>query len=179
MRGEASVSDREHSEWKSVCLAATGLPLAVDSRDNHLIHRAPSHLNNRTPWGGSSCSRRSRQPLLDGRGWCSTTVRRTRGEREHSSSSRKVFRTFYLLGSLFMRINYSASPNSHYQCWMNLDLVEPISLFYPRGSLPSRSVKMACVFKTYSVNVFFRKLPKRSIAMHAFCLTRSIKNTSN
>lgn len=113
-------------------------------------------------------------------GWWSTTVRRTRGEREHNSSSRKLFRTFYLLGSLLMRINYSTSPNSHYQCWMNPDLVEPISLFYPRGSVPSRSVKKACVFETYSVNIFFRKLPNSSIAMHAaFCLTRPIKNISN
>ena len=103
-----------------------------------------------------------------------------KGEHEHNSSSRKVFRTFYLLGSLFMRINYSTSPNSHYQCWMIPDLVEPISLFYPRGFVPSRSVKMACVFKTYSASVFFRKLPNNSIAMPAaFCLTRSVKNMPN
>ena len=57
-----------HSEWQSGCLAVTGLPLPTDSWGNHLIHRASSHLNNRTPWGGGGCSRAQQQRLFDGGG---------------------------------------------------------------------------------------------------------------
>lgn len=66
MRGEASVSDRMHSEWKSACLVVTGLPLPRDSRDNHPIHRAPPHLNHRAPWGGSGFGREQQRATA---GW--------------------------------------------------------------------------------------------------------------